>query len=42
LLISKVDRAREAYQEHVSIIEAFQKRDAAEVEKTVRYHIEKG
>lgn len=42
LLISKVDRAREAYEEHVCIIEAFRKRDAAEVEKTVRYHIEKG
>lgn len=42
MLISKVDRGEEAYLEHKKIIEAFIKKDPDEVEKTVRFHIEKG
>lgn len=41
-LVSKVDRVREAYAEHLKIIEAFKKRDPELAEKTVRYHIESG
>lgn len=41
-LVSKVDRVREAYAEHLKIIEAFKKRDPELAERTVRYHIESG
>ncbi|MCX8085254.1 MAG: GntR family transcriptional regulator [Calditerrivibrio sp.] len=41
-LVSKVDRVKEAYQEHNQIVAAFKNRDPETVEKAVRHHIEQG
>lgn len=41
-LVSKVDRVKDAYEEHKRIIEAFQANDPELAEKTVRKHIESG
>jgi DNA-binding GntR family transcriptional regulator len=39
ILVAKADRSRDAYVEHLKIIEAFEKKDSVLAENTVREHI---
>lgn len=39
ILVAKADRSRDAYVEHLKVIEAFEKKDSVLAENTVREHI---